>query len=229
MEANALRMFGAAVVAAGQRIDRRRSAWSRRDARPGALAPGGCAQQCASGRIAAHAADRRSSSEPPLFEPRRRDRPKIADLSVRLPASGFDVRVRCDALAARQQRHPRVLPPSWIAVDDQSRSPGFCVTSTSSRPIPTRTWGPYVSWSVLQALAEGAVVVADPAWESLLGDAGVYAAPGDVEVVLKELATNPEQLDEQRDRGYAICRDRASSAALTSLVGTLLAGREDGR
>jgi hypothetical protein len=63
----------------------------------------------------------------------------------------------------------------------------------------------------------------------LLGDAGIYAAASDVEVVLKELATNPDQFNEQRLRGYAMCRDRASSAALTSLVGTLLAGREDER
>jgi hypothetical protein len=86
-----------------------------------------------------------------------------------------------------------------------------------------------VPWSVLQALAAGAVVVADPALESFLGNAGIYAAAGEVEIALKELATDPARLDEQRARGYALCRDRASRAALTGLIGTLLAGREDGR
>ena len=84
-------------------------------------------------------------------------------------------------------------------------------------------------WSILQALAEGAVVVADPALEPFLGEAGIYAAAGDVEVTLKELANEPARLDEHRLRGYAMCRDRASGPAVTSLIGTLLAGREDDR
>jgi hypothetical protein len=86
-----------------------------------------------------------------------------------------------------------------------------------------------VAWSILQALAEGAVILADPVLEPFLGEAGVYAADGEVEVVLKELANDPARLDEQRARGYALCRDRESSSALTSLIGTLLAGREGGQ
>lgn len=229
VEANARRMFGSAVEwlpASASIAEQLRGRGATRVLEPSVLA------------VAPAVRDRPyrgARGEPSLvvgtaaFEPRRRDRPKIADLSARLPASGFDVRVRCAALAARQQRHPRVLPPSWIAVDESLPLTGFLRQLDVFAPIPTRTWGPYLPWSVLQALAEGAVVVADPAWEPLLGDAGIYAADGEVEVVLKELATNPDQLNEQRSRGYAMCRDRASSAALTSLVGTLLAGREDER
>ncbi|HJR89951.1 MAG TPA: hypothetical protein VJ782_07345, partial [Aeromicrobium sp.] len=129
----------------------------------------------------------------------------------------------------RHQKHPRLLPPTWVAVDESLPLTGFLRQLDVFAPVPTRTWGPYLSWSILQALAEGAVVVADPAWESFLGGAGVYAAAGDVEIVLKELANDSSRLDEQRARGYALCRDRASSGALTTLIGTLLAGREDGR
>jgi glycosyltransferase involved in cell wall biosynthesis len=163
------------------------------------------------------------------LEPRRRDRPSIGDLSARLPASGFDVRVRDTALAARQEKHPRALPPSWVAVDESLPLSGFLRQLDVFAPVPTRTWGPYVSWAVFQALAEGAVVLADPALEPFLGEAGVYAATGEVEIALKELANDSARLDEQRARGYAMCRDRASSSAVTSLIGTLLAGREDGR
>jgi hypothetical protein len=163
------------------------------------------------------------------LEPRRRDRPRIGDLSARLPASGFDVRVLDTAFAARQQRHPRTLPLTWVAVEESLPLDGFLRQLDVFAPVPTRTWGPHVPWSVLQALAEGAVVVADPALESFLGEAGLYAAAGEIDIALKELAYDPARLDEQRDRGYALCRDRASSAAVTSLIGTLLAGREDGR
>ena len=163
------------------------------------------------------------------LDPRRRDRPSVDDLSARLPASGFDVRVLNATLAARQQKHPRALPPTWVAVDESVPLTGFLRQLDVFAPVPARTWGPCVPWSVLQALAEGAVVVADPALEPFLGEAGIYAAASDVEVTLKELANDPARLDEQRLRGYAMCRDRASSAALTSLIGTLLAGREDDR
>ena len=162
------------------------------------------------------------------LDPRRRDRPSVNDLAERLPTSGFDVRVLNTSFVARQQKHPRALPPTWVAVDDSPLT-GFLRQLDVFAPVPTRTWGPYVPWSILQALAEGAVVVADPALEPFLGEAGVYAAAGDVEVTLKELANEPARLDEQRLRGYAMCRDRASSAAVTSLIGTLLAGREDDR
>ncbi len=163
------------------------------------------------------------------LEPRRRDRPRVVDLSARLPVSGFDVRVLDTALATRQQKHPRLLAPTWVAIDDLPSLTGFLRQLDVFAPIPTRTWGPYLPWVVLQALSEGVVVAADPALEQFLGGAGIYAAAEEVEIRLKELAEDPARLDEQRARGYALCSDRASSAALTSLIGTLLAGREDGR
>jgi len=159
------------------------------------------------------------------LEPRRRDRPSIDDLAARLPSSGFDVRVLDTALATRQQKHPRAMPPTWVAVEETITLTGFLRQLDVFAPLPTRTWGPHLPWSVLQALAEGAVVVADPALEPFLGDAGIYAEAGDVEIVLKELANDPARIEEQRARGYALCRDRASSGPLTSLIGTLLAGR----
>jgi hypothetical protein len=163
------------------------------------------------------------------LDPRRRDRPSVDDLCARLPASGCDVRVLDTRLAERHRKHPRVLPPTWVALDESIPLEGFLRQLDVFAPAPTRTWGPYVPWNLLLALAEGAVVVADPALKSFLGEAGVYAAAGEVDIALKELAHDPARLDEQRARGYALCRDRASSAALTSLIGTLLAGREDGR
>jgi len=163
------------------------------------------------------------------LEPRRRDRPSLDDLAARLPAAGFDVRLLDNAVAGRQQKHPRAMPPTWVAVDESLTLNGFLRQLDVFAPVPTRTWGPYVPWSILQALAEGAVVLADPALEPFLGNAGVYAAAGEVDIALKELANDPVRLDEQRVRGYALCRDRASSGALTSLIGTLLAGREGGQ
>ncbi len=226
VESNAQRMFGAAVewLPASASIAeelRRRGATTVLEPALLAVAP-----------TVRHRSYRRARGGSSLIvgtaalEPRRRDRPSIDDLAARLPASGFDVRLLDTALATRQQKHPRVLSPTWVAVDESLTLNGFLRQLDVFASVPTRTWGPYVPWSIFQALAEGAVVLADPALEPFLGDAGVYAAAGEVEIALKELANDPARLDEQRNRGYALCRDRASSGALTSLIGTLLAGRE---
>ncbi|HKY58624.1 MAG TPA: glycosyltransferase family 2 protein [Aeromicrobium sp.] len=163
------------------------------------------------------------------LDPRRRDRPSVGELAARLPVAGFDVRVLDARFAARQQDRPRALAPTWVALDEGIELTGFLRQLDVFAPIPTRTSGPSLPWPIFQALACGAVVVADPALESFLGDAAIYAAAGEVEVVLKELANTPGRLDEQRRRGYAMCRDRASGEALAGLIGTLLAGREDGQ
>lgn len=229
VEANAARMFGATVewLPASMAIaDALRSRGAGRVLEPSLLTVAPRVRE---------RAHRAARGEPSLIvgttalEPRRRDRPKIADLSARLPSAGFDVRVRCDAFAARHQKRPRYMPPSWVAVEESVPLTGFLRQLDVFVPIPTRSWGPYLPWSAVQALAEGAIVVADPSLEPLLGDAGIYAAEGGIEVALKELLADPDGVRRQRDRGYALCRDRASKAAVAGLVGTLLAGREDGR
>jgi hypothetical protein len=164
------------------------------------------------------------------LDPRRRDRPNIATLKTRLPTSDeHDVRILDGRMCARQQEHPRSMPLSWVAVDGLTGDTGFQHQLDVFATVPTRTWGPFVPWTAVTALAGGAVLVADPELEPFLGDAAVYAPAGEVESVLRPFAEDPARLDSQRARGYAFCRDRASSRALIELVGTLLSGGEDTR
>jgi hypothetical protein len=72
-------------------------------------------------------------------------------------------------------------------------------------------------------MAEGAVVVISPAFQPHLGDAALYVPAADVHDELKALAADPERLSEQRERGYAFCRDVFSEEATVDLV-TELAG-----
>jgi hypothetical protein len=162
------------------------------------------------------------------LDPRRRDRPTIGHLAERLPTSNdFDVRILDRLLGGRQARHPRSMPPSWVALDGGMPERRFQRQLDVFASIPTRSWGPHLPWHALTALAEGAVLVADPELESFLGDAAVYAAAGKVEAVLQPFAKDPRRLADQRERGYAFCRDRASSQALIALIGTLLPHGED--
>jgi hypothetical protein len=164
------------------------------------------------------------------LDPRRRDRPNIKALQARLPTSNdHDVRILDGRMCARQKENPRSMPLSWVAVDGITDDAGFQHQLDVFANIPTRTWGPFVPWTAVTALADGAVLVADPELEPFLGDAAVYAAAGEAEAALRPLIAEPGRLDDQRARGYAFCRDRASRRALVELIGTLLSGREETR
>jgi hypothetical protein len=71
---------------------------------------------------------------------------------------------------------------------------------------------------VVAALAEGAVVVIDPAYQPHLRGAAVYAAAVDVRETLKTLAADPDRLAEHRERGYAFCREVLSAEAVVNEV-----------
>ena len=79
--------------------------------------------------------------------------------------------------------------------------------------VPSQSWGPELPWSAVAAMAEGAVVVIDPAYQPHLGGAAVYASAVDVHDELKALADDPDRLGEYRERGYAFCRDVLSEEA----------------
>ena len=93
--------------------------------------------------------------------------------------------------------------------------------------VPSQSWGPELPWAVVAALAEGAVVVIDPAYQQHLGGAAVYASAVDVHDELKALAADPERVAEYRERGYAFCREVLSEDAAVDLVHEL-AGLERG-
>ncbi|MFL6090028.1 MAG: glycosyltransferase family 2 protein [Aeromicrobium sp.] len=162
------------------------------------------------------------------LDPRRRDRPSIDQLAERLPTTNaYDVRILDNLLGRRQAKHPRSMPPSWVALEESMTDSQFQRHLDVFVSIPTRSWGPHVPWTAVTALAEGAVLVADPALQTFFGDAAVYADAGEVESTLKPLLADPDRLAEQRSRGYAFCRDRASSVALLALIGRLLPHGEE--
>lgn len=162
------------------------------------------------------------------FEPRRRDWPDREDLLARLPTSTrADVRIHQDSAVSNRIARWGARPPTWIVIDEEVPFERFLRSVDVHVPMPTRTWGPAVHWSVLAAMAEGAVVLADPGLEPFLGDAAIYARPGDAADALEALVASADTIDRQRDRGYAFCRSRASSPAVAALIGRLIPGGED--
>jgi len=162
------------------------------------------------------------------LEPRRRDRPERAHLLERLPTSGdYDVRLQQDPTVPNLITRWRAVPQTWVRLDDEIEFPRFLRQLDVFALIPTRSWGPSLHWTALAALAEGAVVLADPDLEPFLGEAAIYARPGEAADVLKQFVADPTLIDAQRERGYAFCRVRASSEQVAALIGRLIPGGEE--
>lgn len=162
------------------------------------------------------------------FEPRRRDWPDRDELVARLPTvEEVDVRLHQDSTVANRVTRWQARPLTWVVIDEAVAFDRFLRQVDVEVVMPTRTWGPAVHWSALAAMAEGAVVLADPEMEPFLGDAALYAGPGEAMDVLKGLAADDQFVDDQRARGHEFCRHRASSAAVTEVIGRLFFGGEE--
>jgi glycosyltransferase involved in cell wall biosynthesis len=154
----------------------------------------------------------------------RRDRPAWRSLRRMLPRDdAYDVRLRADPLVVDAVLAHRRIPSGWLVMDESMPLRSFLRQLDAFVAIPPRSWGPALPWSAVAALAEGAVVVIDPAYEPHLGNAAVYAEAVDVHDELKALVADPDRLAEQRERGYAFCRDVLSGQVTVDLV-TELAG-----
>jgi hypothetical protein len=162
------------------------------------------------------------------LEPRRRDWPDRSDLLARLPTSAeADVRIHQDSAVSNRIARWRARPPAWLVIDEEMAFGRFLRSLDVHVVMPTRTWGPAVHWTALAAMSEGAVVVADPDMEPFLGEAALYSGPGGAADALKALAADAEEIDRQRERGYAFCESRASSAEVAALIGRLIPGGKD--
>jgi hypothetical protein len=152
----------------------------------------------------------------------RRDRPRWGSLRSLLPRDdAYDVRLRADPQVVDAVLAHRRVPSGWLVMDETVPLRGFLRQLDVFVAIPTRSWGPALPWSAVVALAEGAVVVIDPAFRPHFGDTAVYAEAADVHDELKALAADPDRLAEHRERGYAFCRDVLSEEATVKLVAEL--------
>jgi hypothetical protein len=160
----------------------------------------------------------------------RRDRPSWSSLRRLLPEDDdYDVRLRANPQIVRAVLKNRRVPPGWLVMDESIPVREFLRQLDAFVAVPSRSWGPELPWTAVAALAEGAVVVIDPAYEPHLGDAAVYASAVDTHDALKALAADPERVAEQRDRGYAFCRDVLSEQATLGLVEELAGFRGEDR
>ncbi len=158
----------------------------------------------------------------------RRDRPSWAALQRLLPQDDdHDVRLRVDPAVLDAVLKQRRLPPNWLAMDETVPLRDFMRQLDVFVALPTRSWGPELPWRVLVALAEGAIALVDPAYQHHLGGAALYATAADVHEQLKTLAADPDRLAEQRERGYAFCREQLSAEATVGLVKDLAGTGED--
>jgi hypothetical protein len=151
-----------------------------------------------------------------------RDRPRWRSLRSLLPRDdAYDVRLRADPRVVKAVLAHRRVPSGWLVMDETIPIRDFLRQLDVFVAIPGRSWGPALPWSAVSALAEGAVVVIDPAFRPHLGDTAVYAEAADVHDELKALAADADRLAEYRERGYAFCRDVLSKEATVKLVAEL--------
>jgi hypothetical protein len=149
----------------------------------------------------------------------RRDRPSWASLRRLLPQDdNYDVRLRADPdIVTAVLKHRRV-PPGWLVMDESAPLFDFLRQLDVFVAVPSQSWGPELPWAAVAALAEGAVVVIDPAYQPHLRGAAVYASAVDIHDELKALAADPGRVTEYRERGYAFCREVLSEDAAVDLV-----------
>ena len=158
------------------------------------------------------------------LESASRDRPSRAALQRLLPREdSYDVRLRVHPDVVDSVLADRRVPHHWLVMDESMPLRGFLRQLDVFVAVPPRSWGPALPWSAMVALAEGAVVVIDPAYRPFLGNAAVYAEGVDVRDALKDLASDPGRLAEQREHGYEFCRDVLSEDAAVELVRELVA------
>ena len=164
------------------------------------------------------------------LEQPRRDRPTWTSLRRLLPEDDdYDVRLRADPDVVRAVLKHRRVPAGWLVMDESMPVRDFLRQLDVFVAVPSKSWGPELPWTAVAALAEGAVVVIDPAYRPHLGDAAVYASEVDVHDALKSLAADPERLVEQRASGYAFCHDVLSEEATVGLVEDLAGFGADDR
>jgi glycosyltransferase involved in cell wall biosynthesis len=143
-----------------------------------------------------------------------------ADLARWLPADEtLDIRVRWGGTAVRAV--PFKHREGWLRFDHSMAEDDFLAQLDVMALVPGSTVA--VPGAAYAALAQGVVLLADHAYEPLLGDAAVYAAADGAQVMLKGLLAEPEAVGEQRERGYAFL-DSAGDR-LSGLI-TTLAGRD---
>jgi hypothetical protein len=160
----------------------------------------------------------------------RRDRPSWASLRRLLPQDDdYDVRLRAEPEVVEAVLKHRPVPPGWLVMPETTPILGFMRQLDVFVAVPSRSWGPELPWSVVAALAEGAVVVIDPAYQRHLGGAAVFASAVDVHDELKALAADPDRLAEQRERGYAYCRKELSDDSFVAMIDELAGFERTGR
>ena len=158
----------------------------------------------------------------------RRDRPTWTTFQRLLPQSDdVDVRLRVDPEVLGSISKKRRLPPNWLALDESVPVRDFLRQLDVFVALPPTRWGAELPWRAAAALAEGAVVVADPAYRPVLGGAAEYAELADVPATLTLLAHDTSRLEELRERGYAFCGDVLSPGATVELARTLARIGED--
>ena len=164
------------------------------------------------------------------LEQPRRDRPSWASLRRLLPQDDdYDVRLRAEPEVVEAVLKHRPIPPGWLVMPETTPILGFMRQLDVFVAVPSRSWGPELPWSVVAALAQGAVVVIDPVYEAHLRGAAVFASAVDVHDELKALAADPDRLAEHRERGYAYCRDELSEESFVAMVDELAGFERTGR
>lgn len=148
-----------------------------------------------------------------------RDRPSISELVTLLPDDNrFDVRLR-DVSKIIGPKVARTIPPNWLL----TRRGGvgqFLDQLDVFVGFPRRSWGPEFSHVAASAMARGCVVILDPTYEPLFGDAALYVGDQSVAQHVQQLHREPSRYAAQQAAGYAWCDKILSDDAYVRVVST---------
>lgn len=157
------------------------------------------------------------------------DRPDPAELRAILgDAPSHDVRVRDDLAALRKMGRDVRWPASWLV-----HGPGDIGVVTMLDQLDIHvdvlfpTWGPFLTWSTVAALARGAVPVVDPALREVLGDAALYAPRSELGEVVATAAADVDLLASVQAEGRLLVQDLFSTDTIRATAADWLASTTD--
>lgn len=137
----------------------------------------------------------------------------------------YDVRIRDSERAVASLAAGRPVPPNWLLTDEPSDA-AFVGQLDFLVGMPIRSAGLEPVQVALSAMAQGCVVLLDPAYEPAFGPAALYLRGMTARQLVDEMVDRPDRHREQQARGYAFVDAELSPTVFAGRVGVLLAGAE---
>lgn len=137
----------------------------------------------------------------------------------------YDVRIRDSERALASVAAGHVMPPNWLRTTEASDA-AFVAQLDFLVGLPISSAGLEPVQAALSAMAQGCVVLLDPAYEPVFGPAALYLRGGAARQVVDEMVARPDLHRQQQARGYEFVDTELSPEVFAGRIGALLAGAE---